>query len=126
MFRAPGDNTVPIKADLTREEWIHWARPIWYGIDETNTLNVAEARNEKDERHICPLQLGVIDRCIRLWTNAGDTILSPFAGIGSEGFEAIRLGRKFLGIELKPDYWRTACQNLAVAESEVKRSRLFA
>jgi DNA modification methylase len=126
VFRAPGENAVPIKADLTREEWIHWARPIWYGIDETNTLNVAEARNEKDERHICPLQLGVIERCIRLWTNAGDIVLSPFAGIGSEGFEAVRLGRRFVGCELKPDYWRAACRNLAVAESEVKRTRLFA
>jgi len=125
VFRAPGDNTVPVKADLTRDEWIQWARPIWYGIDETNTLNVAEARNEKDERHICPLQLGVIERCIRLWTNKGEIVLSPFAGIGSEGYEAVRLGRKFIGCELKPDYWRVACRNLEVAESEANRSRLF-
>lgn len=126
VFRKTGENVNTIKADLTREEWIQWARPIWYGIDETNTLNVREARSEKDERHICPLQLGVIERCLRLWSNAGDLILSPFAGIGSEGYEAVRLGRRFVGIELKPEYWRVACGNLKAAESQANAGRLLA
>lgn len=126
VFRAPGENAVPIRADITRDEWIQWARPIWYGIDETDTPNVTEARSEKDERHICPLQLGVIERCIRLWSNPGEIVCSPFAGIGSEGHEAVRLGRAFVGCELKPEYWRVACQNLEAAESEARRKTLFA
>ena len=119
IFRKPGDNEIPVEPDITNDEWIEWARPIWYGIRETNTLNVAEARSEKDERHICPLQLGTIERVIRLWSNPGELVLSPFAGIGSEGYESIRLGRRFVGIELKPEYYNTAVKNLR--ESERKR-----
>src|SRR6185295_891652 len=104
VFRKPGENAVPIHPDIGNEEWIEWARPIWYGISETDTLNVVEARENADERHICPLQLGTIERCIRLWSNPGDLVLSPFAGIGSEGFEAVRLGRRFWGCELKEAY----------------------
>ena len=117
LFRAPGENDDPIKTDVTNEEWIKWARPIWYGIKETETLNVEEGRSDKDERHICPLQLGTIRRCVRLWSNPGDVVLSPFAGIGSEGFESVKLGRKFVGIELKPEYYRVALKNLIHAES---------
>ncbi len=116
LFRAPGENPEPIKPDVSNEEWIKWARPIWYDIRETNTLNVRAARSDKDERHICPLQLETIERCVRLWSNPGDTVLSPFAGIGSEGFESVRLGRKFIGIELKPEYYRVAIANLRHAE----------
>lgn len=116
LFRAPGENPHPIDTDVTNEEWIQWARPIWYGIRESDTLNVVEARNDKDERHICPLQLGTIERCVRLWSNPGDVVLSPFAGIGSEGYESVRLGRKFVGIELKPEYFRVAVKNLRHAE----------
>ena len=112
IFKKHGDNDVAVSPDVTNEEWIEWARPIWYGIKETNTLNVAEGREADDERHICPLQLGTIERCIRLWSNPGETILSPFAGIGSEGYEAVRLGRRFVGVELKPSYYRAACNNL--------------
>ena len=116
VFRKPGENAVPIKPDISNNEWIEWARPIWYGIRESDTLNVAEARSDKDERHIAPLQLGTIERCIRLWSNKGETVLSPFAGIGSEGYQAIKLGRKFIGIELKEKYADVAVQNLQKAE----------
>jgi DNA modification methylase len=91
-----------------------WARPIWYGIRETDTLQKPPKAN--DERHVAPLQLGVIERCVRLWSNRGETVLSPFAGIGSEGYEAIRQGRRFIGVELKPEYFRVAAGNLRKAE----------
>lgn len=125
VFRKPGDNAVPIHPDLTNNEWIEWARPIWYGIDETDTLNTAVAKENDDERHICPLQLGTIERCIRLWSNPGELVLSPFAGIGSEGYEAVRLGRQFVGIELKESYARTATKNLRVAETLRTQGGLF-
>jgi DNA modification methylase len=120
LFRHPEDNIEPVKPgdDVTNEDWILWARPIWYGIRESDTLQVARARDEKDEKHVCPLQLGTIERCIRLWSNRGDTILSPFAGIGSEGYVALQHGRKFVGIELKPSYWRVARKNLRQAVSQ--------
>jgi hypothetical protein len=118
IFRKPGENAVPIKPECDNETWIQWARPVWYGIKETNTLNTGVARDDADERHICPLQLDLIDRCIRLWSNTGETVLSPFAGIGSEGYEAVRLGRRFVGCELKPSYWRTAVSNLERAEHD--------
>ena len=118
VFRKPGENAVPIHPDISNNEWIEWARPIWYGIRESETLNTAEARSDEDDRHICALQLGTIERCIRLWSNAGETVFSPFAGIGSEGYEAIRLGRKFIGCELKPLYASTAAKNLREAERE--------
>ena len=126
VFRKPGENAVPIQPDITNEEWIEWARPIWYGIRESDTLNVAIARSDKDERHICPLQLGTIERCVRLWSNPGELILSPFAGIGSEGYEAIRLGRRFYGIELKPEYAKVAVSNLHAAEAKRSQGHLFA
>jgi DNA modification methylase len=117
VFRKPGENESPIRVDdFSDKEWIEFARPIWYGIRESNTLNAAVARDDDDERHICPLQLGTIERCIRLWSNVGDLVVSPFAGIGSEGHEAIRLGRRFWGCELKPSYYRTAVRNLQTAE----------
>lgn len=128
MFRKPGDNPVPIlptEYGVSNDDWISWARPVWYGIRETNTLNTAVAKADQDERHICPLQLDLIERCIRLWSNPGETVLSPFAGIGSEGHEAVRLGRRFTGIELKGSYWRTAVANLERAEHERDRPNLL-
>ncbi len=119
LFRKPGDNPEPINNDVSNDEWIEWARPVWLGIRETNTLNARVARDDADERHICPLQLDFIDRCVRLWSNPGETVLSPFAGIGSEGYMAVKRGRRFIGIELKPSYWRTACQNLKDLEREM-------
>ena len=131
IFRKPGDNAVAVThetpaSSLTNDEWIEWARPIWYGIRESDTLNVAVARENDDERHICPLQLGTIERCIRLWSNPGELVLSPFAGIGSEGFEAIRLNRRFLGFELKPSYAAVAASNLQLAERRRTQGELFA
>ena len=125
IFRKPGDNATPIIPDITNDQWIEWARPIWYGIRESDTLQVVEARAEEDERHICPLQLGTIERCIRLWSNPGELVLSPFAGIGSEGYEAIRLDRRFIGFELKPTYAAVAAKNLAVAEHAKTQGTLF-
>jgi len=114
----PGSGRLlPIHPDITNEDWIEWARPIWYGIRESDTLNVREARADDDDRHVCPLQLGTIERCVRLWSNPGDLICSPFAGIGSEGYEAIKRGRRFLGIELKPEYFEAAEKNLRRAEA---------
>lgn len=142
LFRAPGDNPVPVKTDVTNDEWIAWARPIWpglpddqaaaaaeelgllvptaawYGIRETNTLNYRVARDNADERHICPLQLDLIERAVRLWSNHGELVMSPFAGIGSEGYVAVKHGRRFWGCELKESYWRTAVENLQHAEVE--------
>lgn len=125
LFRVPGDNAVPIHPDIDNNEWIEWARPIWYGIRESDTLNVVEARSDDDERHICPLQLGTIERCIRLWSNKGETVLSPFAGIGSEGYESILHGRKFVGVELKPEYWKVGVKNLRQAEQIMHTPDLF-
>jgi hypothetical protein len=125
IFRKPGDNPVPIKTDVTNDEWIEWARPVWLDIKETNTLNSRLGRESADERHICPLQLDFIARCVRLWSNPGELVLSPFAGIGSEGHEAVRLGRKFLGIELKPSYWQTAVETLRRVEAQSHGVPLF-
>jgi DNA methylase len=125
IFRKPGDNDTAIKPDCDNEQWIEWARPVWFGIRETNTLNTTVAKDNQDERHICPLQLDLIERCIRLWSNRGETVLSPFAGIGSEGYEAVKLGRRFVGCELKPSYWRVATDNLALAEYEANVPTLF-
>ena len=118
IFRKPGENAVPVKPECDNEQWIQWARPVWFGIRETNTLNTSVARDDADERHICPLQLDLIERVVRLWSNKGETVLSPFAGIGSEGYEAVKLGRSFVGCELKPSYWRTAANNLRDAQEQ--------
>ena len=122
VFRKPGINLDPIHPDISNNEWIEWARPIWYGIRETETLNVAAGRDNSDERHICPLQLGTIERCIRLWSNPGDLILSPFMGIGSEGYVALKQGRRFIGIELKESYYRAAVANLTAAANSNQTS----
>lgn len=125
LFRKPGDNATPIDNDVDNETWIEWARPIWTGVRETHTLNVRTAKDDKDERHICPLQLDLIERVVRLWSNKGETVLSPFAGIGSEGVEAIRHGRQFIGCELKPSYWKSAVDNLRAAQEEAERPSLL-
>lgn len=125
LFRKPGDNETPIKPDCDNETWIEWARPVWYDIRETDTLNTAVAKENNDERHICPLQLPLIERCIRLWSNRGETVLSPFTGIGSEGYVAVKWRRKFVGCELKPSYWHTAVRNLQLAEQQAATPSLF-
>lgn len=112
-FRAPGENSTPIESEdqVTRNQWIEWAECCWTGINETDTLNVAEGRSESDTRHICPLQLGVIDRLVRLYSNPGDIVFSPFAGIGSELYTALLLGRRAYGCEIKPEYHEVALRN---------------
>jgi DNA modification methylase len=123
LFRHPEENPeTPVKTDVSNEEWILFAHPIWYGIKESDVLKYRDARDEEDEKHICPLQLETIERCIRLWSNPGDTVLSPFAGIGSEGYVSKRFGRKFIGIELKRSYFDIACKHLNQAEAEGVRS----
>ena len=145
QFKKPGDNPEPIKAStkvktstgaqygdsegwITPDEWIRWARPVWYGYDadmangikETDVLgNYRHGRHDDDEKHICPLQLGVIERAVKLWSNPGDLVFSPFAGIGSEGYKALQLRRRFVGCELKRSYWELACKNLETAKSSV-------
>jgi DNA modification methylase len=126
LFRKPGENKVPIlPKDITNEDWIKFAHPVWFDIRESNTLSKGEARSEDDEKHICPLQLDVINRSIRLWSNKGETVLSPFCGIGSEGYEAIKNGRRFMGIELKPEYAQVAVKNLRWAEQQANSPTLF-
>jgi len=116
IFKKPGENQVPItpvkSGELDNEKWISWAHGIWTDIQETETLQYYHARARDDERHICPLQLGTIERCIKLYSNPGETILTPFMGIGSEAFMAIKLNRKAIGIELKESYFKTAMENL--------------
>lgn len=120
-MRKPGENMERVTHtpdDLPVSEWQKIASPIWMDINPSDTLQFRSAREHNDERHICPQQLEVIRRCMRLWSNPGDTVFSPFAGIGSEGFIALQMGRKFLGAELKRSYWEQACRNLAQAKKE--------
>lgn len=114
-MRKPGDNPEPVAHDgdlFPVEVWQKYASPVWMDIDPSDTLQYMTAREHDDERHICPLQLEVIRRGVELWTNPGDTVLSPFAGIGSEGYVALEMSRKFVGIELKPSYYELAKRNL--------------
>ena len=144
MFRKKGENPEPIKAGthprwnpdggwITSEEWIEWAAPVWYrqtadypgGIRETDVLPPREGREEKDEKHLCPLQLGVIERAIKLWSKLGDTVGDPFMGIGSTGYQALRFNRRAWGCELKESYWRVAVRNHEYAESHREQGELF-
>lgn len=126
-FRAKGDNATPIdsKAQVSRNQWIDWAEACWADIRETNTLNVKDGRGEEDTKHICPLQLDVIDRCVRLYSNPGEVVFSPFTGIGSEGYMALKLGRKFYGTEIKDEYFAAAQRNLSKAFSGHQESTLL-
>lgn len=125
IFRKPGENVDTISPNITNDEWIEWARPIWYGIRETDTLNFTEARENADERHICPLQLGTIERCIKLWSNPGDLVFDPFNGIGSTGYVSLKNKRRYTGIELKPTYYRVAGKNLYKAKQDNESENLF-
>jgi DNA modification methylase/superfamily II DNA or RNA helicase len=130
IFKKPGENLVPVRPvhnkEVTREDWIKWASPIWTGVSESDTLQYTTARDGNDERHICPLQIEVIERCIKLWSNPGEVVLTPFGGIGSEGHTAIRLNRRTILIELKESYFNVAVQNLKDAVSNKKQTNLFA
>lgn len=142
-FRKPGDNPEPVSGCFDRyagvnepdrskyttptdgrnwysiEVWQRYASPVWLDINQTRTLQYRGGRDEKDEQHISPLQLDVIERCIDLWSNPGDTVLTPFLGIGSEVFCAVEMGRKGIGIELKPSYFAQAKRNLENAQANL-------
>jgi DNA modification methylase len=131
-FRAKGQNAVPIDTEgqVSRQEWISWAEGAWFDIKETETLNGQKgkerARGKKDTKHICPLQLEVIRRLVRLYSNPGEIVFSPFAGIGSELVTALRLGRRAYGCELKDEYFRecvSECEK--VAGQDQKQGSLF-
>jgi len=127
-MRKPGDNPEPVTK--TNESfpvslWQRYASPVWMDIDPGDTLQKESAREDKDEKHICPLQLGVIRRAIELWTNKGDIVLSPFAGIGSEGFVSLQEGRKFVGAELKESYYKQAVANCTIASEPSRQPSLF-
>lgn len=127
-MRKPGDNLEPIthtNDSFPVSIWQKYASPVWHDINPSNTLQYRSARENEDERHICPLQLEVIERAINLWTNENDVVLSPFMGIGSEGHVALKKGRKFIGIELKESYYNQAVKNLAISDKEVKMPSLF-
>ena len=122
VFRAPGENQVPVTKDPAKypvDWWQEVASPVWMTVDQGRVLNKDGARDHQDERHICPLQLDVIERAIELWTNEGEIVYSPFAGIGSEGVGALELNRKFIGSELKDSYFNQAVQNLKNAKSQL-------
>lgn len=143
IFKVPGKSEVPCtneiqinehgakeRKDVTNNDWIEWANgiwstvddsfklpyPVWFNIRETETLNKRKAKESKDEKHICPLQLDLIERCVRLWSNERETVFSPFAGIGSEGYISILNYRKFVGIELKESYFNEMEKNILRAE----------
>jgi DNA modification methylase len=116
-MRAPGESerVMHTPEDYPVQKWQKVASPVWMDIDPSDTLQYRSARENDDERHICPLQLEVIRRGIDLWTNADDIVLSPFMGIGSEGFVALEMGRRFVGVELKESYFKQAAANLEQA-----------
>jgi DNA modification methylase len=127
-MRKPGDN--PDRVSHTNEsfpvsEWQQYASPVWMDINPSDTLQGRSAREEADERHICPLQLEVIRRGLRLWSRPDDLVLSPFAGIGSEGYEAVKAGRRFVGVELKGSYFDQAVANLKAAVMQGNQGNLF-
>lgn len=126
VFRKRGEPDTPVVADdVSNQEWIMWAHHVWYGIRETDVLNASLGKEFEDERHICPLQLSLIERCVRLWSNRGETVFSPFAGIGSEGWEALGWGRKFYGVELKRSYYETAIRFLTEREQSTMNQLPF-
>lgn len=127
-MRKPGINLEPVAQKpehFSVDMWQKFASPVWMDINQSNTLQKTSAREEKDEKHICPLQLDVIERALYLWTNPNDIVFSPFMGIGSEGYSALKLGRKFIGVELKQSYYDQAVKNLKIADTLQKQLTLI-
>ena len=131
-FRKPGENqervthtneSYPVSKwqQVASPAWSEYASPVWWDINQSDTLNGKIARENEDERHICPLQLPVIERGIELWSNPGDVVLDPFSGIGSTGYKAVLMGRKYVGVELKESYYKLSVRNLETA-SEMRKS----
>lgn len=122
-FRKPGDNPEPVghtPEEYPVEKWQKIASPVWMDINQSRTLQKESAREDSDERHVCPLQLEVIERCIELWSNPGDIVLDPFVGIGSSVYQALLMGRRGIGFELKDSYYQQAVLNCKRAESNAK------
>lgn len=141
-FRKPGKNEGAISGPFTYyvgeddpveneqttysiDVWQRYASPVWFDVNPSRTLQKESAREHPDEKHICPLQLDVIDRALHLWTNPGDTVLSPFGGIGSEGYEAVKMGRKAILAELKGSYYRQLVRNMQAIETEAQSPKMF-
>ena len=120
FFRKDQENRDPITHDpddLPVSQWQELASPVWMKVNQTKVLNGRQAKGQQDEKHICPLQLDVIERCLTLYSNPGDLVLDPFNGIGSTGYQAVKMGRRYIGCELKPEYARQAVRFLQGAES---------
>lgn len=125
LFRKDGEHNNPVRCEIDVDTWQKWASPVWMDIDYSNTLNRTNAREENDEKHICPLQLDTIKRAVSLWSNKGDIVLTPFMGVGSEVYQSILLGRKGIGFELKESYYNEAEKNCKIAEFEATSPKLF-
>lgn len=125
VFRKPGEHKNPVKCAIPVDTWQKYASPVWMDINYSETLNGRSGRDEDDGKHIAPLQLQTIERAIHLWTNKGDTVLTPFAGIGSEVYKAVEMGRKGIGFELKPSYFKEAVKNCTSAMTIAKTQKIF-
>ena len=125
IFRKDGEHKHPVNCDISVDTWQKWASPVWMDINYSNTLNAQSGRDSNDEKHICPLQLETIERAISLWSNEGDTVLTPFMGIGSEVYEAIKLNRFGIGFELKDSYFAEAVKNCRSMEISMRQKTLF-
>ena len=127
-FRKPGENPKPVHhtdAEFPVKQWQTWAECVWHDINPSNTLQKNSARDNEDERHIAPLQLQVIERAITMWTNKGDIVFTPFMGIGSEAYQAVKMERRAIGIELKDSYYAQSVKNLRRAEESQMVSELL-
>ena len=135
-MRKPGTNPEPVTHTNATYPVGHWQEvaspiweydhsPVWWDINQSDTLNVRMARDERDERHICPLQLPVIERLVELYTNKGDIVFTPFMGIGSEIYQSVKMGRRGVGIELKEIYFDCAVKNMEMLEAENSQSSIF-
>lgn len=125
VFRKDGEHSHPVHCNISVDTWQKYASPVWMDIDYSNTLNGVKARGDNDEKHICPLQLDTIERAVTLWSNEGDTVLTPFLGIGSEVYQSIKLGRKGIGFELKESYFNEAIKNCKSAIIERNQTMFF-
>lgn len=125
VFRKDGEHDHPVHCDIDVDTWQKYASPVWMDIDYSNTLNATKGRESNDEKHVCPLQLDTIKRAITLWSNEGDTVLTPFLGIGSEVYQSILTRRKGIGFELKDSYFNEAVKNCKSAENTVNQKSLF-
>jgi len=126
IFRKDGERSNPVRCPISVDTWQKYASPVWMDIDYGDTLNAVEGREEEDEKHICPLQLPTYERLIELYTNPGDWILEPCLGIGSGAYQALLMGRKAIGIELKEKYYQVAVKNVKNAMEKNKQGLLFA